>query len=273
MSETSPHPASLRYVNAQRINTADPSIAPIDESVGVVVETAVTIDIDQQESYTLLCTPDDIHALAVGFLLSEGIVESMDHVASIRPCLDDDNLVRVKLRQGDALRADSKGRNLLIVSSCGLCGAENLENKLSSLPKVPDTLRLERQQLRVMTNQLSDVQHLFRATGGAHCIAIFDPDGGMVSWAEDAGRHNALDKAIGKCLLAEKSPKGCSAVLSGRASLEMIGKCARAGIELISAISAPTSLAVETARRCDITLCAFVRKTRATIFTHPRRVV
>ena len=273
MTVSSPHPASLRRVRAQRISTADPAVAPVDEDVSVVVETAVTIDVDGAETYTLLCTPDDIHALALGFLLSEGIVQSMDHVASVRPCTDDSNVVRVRLRSGDLLRAESRGRNLLIVSSCGMCGVEDLESKVHALPKVTDTLRLERQKLRAMSQTLNDHQHLFRATGGAHAVGIFDGEGNMLSIAEDAGRHNALDKAIGKRLLADRSSHGSVAVLSSRASLEMIGKCARAGIELVSAISAPTSLAIDAARRCDITLCAFVRKTRATIFTNPRRVV
>ena len=92
-------------------------------------------------------------------------------------------------------------------------------------------------------------------------------------WAEDTGGHNALDKAIGRCLLEGLPFAGCGAVLSGRISFEIVGKCARAGIELISAISAPTSLSVEMAERCNITLCAFVRESRATVFTLPERVI
>lgn len=273
LSASGPPPTALRRVQALRISTADPSAPAVDEEVSVVVETAITIDVDGAETYTLLCTPDDTHALALGFLLSEGIVSSMDHVATVRPCTDDPSVVRVKLRSGDLLRAESRGRNLLIVSSCGMCGVEDLAAKVQGLPKVGDTLRLDRRVLRTMSDTLNEAQHLFRATGGAHAVGIFAGDGTMLAFAEDAGRHNALDKAIGKCLLAGRSSDGCVAVLSSRASLEMISKCARAGIEVISAISAPTSLAIDAARRCDITLCAFVRKTRATIFTNPRRLV
>jgi FdhD protein len=95
----------------------------------------------------------------------------------------------------------------------------------------------------------------------------------MISFAEDIGRHNALDKAIGKLLLAGRKTAGLGAVLSGRVSLEMVSKSARAGIEVISAVSAPTSLGLEAATRCNITLCAFVRADRATVFANPERIL
>jgi FdhD protein len=114
---------------------------------------------------------------------------------------------------------------------------------------------------------------MFEACGGTHAVGLFDAAGELVAHAEDTGRHNALDKAIGRCLRSGRSPAGLGAELSGRVSLEMVGKCVRAGIEMISAISAPTSLAIEVAERCGLTLCAFVRESRATVFTHPQRVI
>jgi FdhD protein len=120
---------------------------------------------------------------------------------------------------------------------------------------------------------LAGTQALFDECGGTHAAGIYDAEGKILASAEDAGRHNALDKSIGKCLLQQTSTAGLAAALSGRVSLEMVSKGARAGIELISAISAPTTLAIEVADRCGITLCAFVRETRATVFTHPHRVV
>jgi FdhD protein len=102
---------------------------------------------------------------------------------------------------------------------------------------------------------------------------VFDNAGKIVACAEDIGRHNALDKAIGKCLLNDIQTAGRGAALTSRLSLEMVSRCARAGIELITAVSAPTSMAIDVARKCNITLCAFVRETRATVFTHPERVI
>jgi FdhD protein len=260
---------SIRKLTAVRFSTVSGESA--EEQVSVVMEAAVTIDVQGVESYTLLCTPDDNIALATGFLLSEGIVDSLDDIASLEPCKDDQATVRVRLKES-VPRIDDAGRNLLIVSSCGMCGVEGLDARLEALPAVGDSLRVGSPLLLEVGNRLRRNQPLFEACGGTHAAGIFDAEGELLSHAEDTGRHNALDKAIGRCLQSGQSPAGCGAVLSGRVSLEIVGKCVRAGVELISAISAPTSLAIEVAERCGITLCAFVRETRATAFTHPRRV-
>jgi FdhD protein len=116
------------------------------------------------------------------------------------------------------------------------------------------------------------MQHIFRMTGGAHAAGISDSSGKISAFAEDIGRHNALDKAIGKCLLGGLPMKSCAVALSGRVSLEMVTKSARAGIELIAAVSAPTSLAIEAAERWNITLCGFVRSDKLNVYTHSKRI-
>ena len=125
--QDSGHP--IREVSARRLSTADAAGRAVEETVSVVLEAPVTIDVQQVESYTLLCTPDDNLALATGFLLSEGIVDSLEDVASLELCKDDPAIVRVRLKQ-HVPRIDDAGRNLLIVSSCGLCGAEGLDERL-----------------------------------------------------------------------------------------------------------------------------------------------
>jgi len=262
---------SIRKLPALRFSTADPGGKPVEESVAVVLEAPVTIDVQGVESYTLLCTPDDNIALATGFLLSEGIVDNLNDIASLEPCKDDPATVRVRLKES-VPRIDDAGRNLLIVSSCGMCGVEGLDARLEALPAVGDSLRVSSPLLREVGDRLRRHQPLFESCGGTHAAGIFNAEGELLSHAEDTGRHNALDKAIGRCLQSGRSPAGCGAVLSGRVSLEIVGKSVRAGVELISAISAPTSLAIEVAERCGITLCAFVRETRATAFTHARRI-
>jgi FdhD protein len=271
MDESEKNAAPVTSVGAERISTSDSTEPPVEEQVCVVREAPVQIDVEGVETYTVLCTPADKRAMALGFLYSEGVIDSMAEVSVLKQCDDDPNTIRVRLT-GEIPRIADEGRNLLIVSSCGACGSEGLEERIKALPVVGNTLKIESRLLRSVNDALSQRQSLFEACGGTHAAAVFDESGTIVASAEDTGRHNALDKAVGKCLLAGDPTAGRGAALSGRVSMEMVGKCARAGIELITAISAPTSLAVEIADRCNITLCAFVRETRATVLTHPERI-
>jgi FdhD protein len=263
---------AVKYVRADRISTGDEGAPSEEESVCVVEETAVMIDVEGVETYTLLCTPTDRLAMAVGFLFTEGVIEGMADIDVLKKCDDDTDTIRVRLT-GKVPRILDAGRNLLIASSCGLCGSENLKQRVESLPAVGDTFRVEAVLLRSVYDALRKRQNLFEACGGTHAAAVFDETGQVLASAEDAGRHNALDKAFGKCLLEGISTDGRGVALTSRLSLEMVGKCARAGVELITGVSAPTSLAIDVARKCNITLCAFVRETRATVFTHRARVV
>lgn len=129
--------------------------------------------------------------------------------------------------------------------------------------------------LHATAADLHRAQELFPRTGGTHAALLAEVSGRRLAFAEDVGRHNALDKAIGACLLEPRwrqVPAGALAMLSGRVSVELIVKCARAGIELVAAVSAPTATAVEAAQRCGITLCGFVRPGRLTVFTHRHRL-
>jgi FdhD protein len=272
MPEAEQAPQGMRCVQGRRIDTRVSPPQWVGEDVRVVVEAALTIDVEGFDTYTLLCTPTDTEALAMGFLFTEGVIAGPDDLAELRPCADDASVIRARFR-GRIPPIGEEGRNLLIASSCGLCGVESVEKKLASLPAVGDQLRIGADLLKAVNGALRERQTLFKASGGSHAAGIFAGDGELLAWAEDAGRHNALDKAIGSCLVRGVPTAGCGVVLSGRASLDMVGKCARAGIELISAVSAPTSLAVDIAEHTNITLCGFVREERATIFSHPRRIV
>ena len=272
MVEPDKHPETVRYVRADRISTGDAAERTKEENVCVVEEVPVTIDVEGVETYTLLCTPTDKRALAVGFLFTEGVIERMADIKVLKECDDDPDTIRVRLT-GRVPRIEDAGRNLLIVSSCGVCGSENLKERIDALPSVGDTLRIEAELLRSIYGALRKQQSLFESCGGTHAAAVFDESGKIISCAEDTGRHSALDKAIGKCVLARIQTVGRGVALTSRLSLEMVSKCARAGVELITAVSAPTSMAIDVARNCNITLCAFVRETRATVFTHPARIV
>jgi len=235
----------------------------------VIAERAVTVMIDRVGRFTFLCTPTDLEALAVGFAFSEGIIESIEDVVSISS----------GRRNGDAVALGVSnpagagvGRNLIVASSCGMCGARNVEKVFAGIARCKSSLQVPWKVLTGVVDRLKPLQAVFRETGGAHAAGLFTADGEIVSFAEDIGRHNALDKAVGKCLLAGQSAEGCGVALSGRVSFEMVAKAARSGIELIAAVSAPSSLAVRAAAHWNMTLCGFVRAGRANVYTQPERI-
>ncbi|KPK77577.1 MAG: hypothetical protein AMJ79_02765 [Phycisphaerae bacterium SM23_30] len=235
----------------------------------VVREAPLTIEIKNVGTYTIMCTPCDTVALAVGFAFSEGLIESRDDINLLTKCPDDSNVIRMQL--APQKEAPGGERRLLIVSSCGMCGSEDMEKLINSLPKVADNVRLTGKQLVQLTERLRTEQEIFQRTGGTHAAGIVR-DEQLIAAGEDVGRHNAFDKAIGRCLLDGINPAATIAVLSGRISFELVAKAARTGVELIAAVSAPSTLAIEVARRCRITLCGFVRQTEATIYSHPHRI-
>ena len=241
----------------------------ISETCDIVVEAPILIDVAEMGSYTVMALPQDVRALAIGFLMADGIINSIDDIAMLNQCPDDPNIIRIMLANPPKEKTE---RNLVVTSSCGLCGNMAIDELMKSLTPVADDLRISTDSIHLAQKSMRQEQKLFARTGGTHAAAIFDNAGTVVAFAEDIGRHNALDKAIGKCVLTRCSLLGHGVALSGRVSLEMIIKCARAGIELIAAISAPTSLAVKSALQSNITLCAYVRSERLTIFTNSYRI-
>ncbi len=239
------------------------------ETDRVIVEEPLTIMVDRVGSFTVMCTPSDVEALAVGFVYSEGMIRSIEDVAAIFTKDHLPNVIGIEVREPAQLGI---ARNLVVASSCGLCGVRNLQNLLSAVPACPHSLEVPEQLLVEITEKLRPLQTTFALTGSSHAAALFDSEGAIVAFAEDIGRHNALDKAIGKCLLAKRLPRGCGVVLSGRVSLEMITKAARAGLELVVAVSGVSSYAVTAARQWNITLCGFVRNGRINIYTDPTRI-
>lgn len=207
-------------------------------------------------------------ALAIGFAYSEGLISSTRDVALLQ-CCDDDPAVRMRLARPPAVESQ---RSMIVSSSCGVCGVTDVEGLLAALQPATDTLHVTADVIQSVLAEMKSRQVIFSETGGTHAAALFSDAGEIVSFAEDIGRHNALDKAIGACLLEERPTAGLGVALSGRVSFELVAKAARAGLELIAAVSAPTSLAVDAAEKCNITLCGFVRGDRMTVYCHPRRV-
>ena len=253
-------------VNIRRIHQASHAETVADH---VIVEEPLTIMIHKVGSFTVMCTPSDVEALAVGFIYSEGMIRSADEITAIAAKDDLPNVIGIEIQQPAQLGI---ARNLVVASSCGMCGVRNIQKMLSDVPPCQHTLEVPETLLLETTERLRPMQTTFALTGSSHAAALFDRDGTVLAFAEDIGRHNALDKAIGKCLLTRRATRGCGVVLSGRVSLEMIAKAARAAIELVVAVSGVSSYAIAAAQRWNITLCGFVRNGRINIYTDPTRI-
>ena len=257
---------SFESVKITRLSADKP---PVNMDDDVAVEKAITIMIDKVGSFTVLATPDDIESLAVGFLFSEGMIDSIDDVVDIIIKPELPNVIGVSI--GDPSRI-SISRNMIVASSCGMCGARNIVSLLETTPQAEETVELTQIQLNEIIDNLRSSQQVFKKTGATHAAGIFDSTGDIFSWAEDIGRHNALDKAVGNRLIQKQPAQSCGVVLSSRASFEMIAKSARANAEIVIAVSAPSSLAIEAADKWNITLCGFVRPGKANVYTHRQRI-
>jgi FdhD protein len=246
-------------------------------AVGFCIEDGILAD-DSVSNASLGLQPGMMHgipeslALAAGFAFTEGIVDALDEIAGMSVCQERPDVVRMRLRDPGAVAV--RRRNVVMNSSCGVCGGrEQLQDNSIAWTPVPDTLRMTIADFTSIREAMERGQNIFGCTGGAHGAVIFDAHLSVLAMAEDLGRHNALDKVIGYGLLGGKGLAGCGAFISSRISYEMVAKAVRAGFEILAAISAPTSLAIETAERSGITLCGFVRRGNAEIYTHPHRIV
>ncbi len=219
--------------------------------------------------------PSDALSLAAGFAFSEGLFDRIADVESIARCPQAPDVVRIELAPPARARAIARAAGNLrtVRSSCGSCGGEEVEHLLRGVAPVRCATTMPLASLHALVSTMQRRQALWQATGAAHAALLFTPDGDVVAVAEDLGRHNALDKAIGRCLLAGRALDGCGVVLSSRLSFEMVAKAARARLAIVAGVSAASALAVRTAHACGVTLCGFVRDGSATVHTHPRRIL
>ncbi len=239
----------------------------------IAVEEPLEIRINGATLAVAMRTPGADRELAAGFLLSEGIIGGAADVKTIE---SRDGVVDVWLQPGVDLDRDLFGRGTVINSSCGVCGKVSLENLntrgAAALPH--DGFRVRSQTIHDLPAVLRERQDVFERTGGLHAAALFDASGKLVSVREDIGRHNALDKLIGERLLSGALPlRECMVLVSGRAGFELIQKCVMAGVPALAAVGAPSSLAVDAARRFALTLLGFVRNERFNIYSGEWRVV
>jgi FdhD protein len=230
----------------------------------------------------IMRTPGADRDLAAGFLLAEDVVRGADEIGTIEYCQDvtdegRDNTVNVTVTGAavDRLKERlSDRRQVMMTSSCGLCGRRTIESLQAHATAVNGDWTVNGDVIAALPDRLRASQSVFDSTGGLHAAGLFDRAGLLQLSAEDVGRHNAVDKIVGRTLLAGLHPLDASILLvSGRTSFELVQKALLAGIPLIAAVSAPSSLAIELAESANITLCGFVRGPRFNIYTHPRRIV
>jgi len=217
-------------------------------------------------------TPGDDAALALGFLHTEGIIESAAVVTSLDEA---ENVITVSLAPSAEFDPEALRRNTYATSSCGICGKASIEAVRVAIPDRAgaDRFAVEARTLEGLPASLRAHQAGFERTGGIHASATFGPDGAIGRVAEDVGRHNALDKLIGSYLADDALPlTGFGLLFSGRASFELVQKAAVAGCPFVAAIGPPSSLAVELAAEQRMTLVGFLRAGRFNIYTLPHRV-
>lgn len=236
----------------------------------------------QKEVTLTMRTPGADVELAAGFLLAEGIVEKAADMTHFTYCLGSNrdqqqyNLLQVQLRPGLVFDPSTLLRHFATHASCGICGKATVEALWEmgqdSLP--PSTHHPTPEQLQRMPDILHQAQTLFHKTGGVHAAALFSSeDGSLLSWQEDIGRHNAVDKLIGEQLLAHRLPLLETVMLvSGRVSFEIMQKALRGGVPIVAAIGAPSSLAVEVGQEFGMTLLGFVRKDGFNVYCGAERL-
>ncbi|SBU96211.1 FdhD protein [Streptomyces sp. Ncost-T6T-1] len=227
-------------------------------------------------------TPGDDFDLAAGFLVSEGVLHRAGDVAGIRYCAgatadggNTYNVVDVGLAPGVAAPDPSLERNFYTMSSCGLCGKAGLDavRTTAAWSVAEDPLRIGTDVLAALPDRLRAAQRVFDSTGGLHAAGLFTADGELVCLREDVGRHNAVDKVVGHALRSGLLPlRGSVLMVSGRASFELVQKAVMAGIPLLAAVSAPSSLAADLAADSGLTLVGFLRGTSMNVYAGDERV-
>ena len=239
----------------------------------LTIEEPLEIRIGRKPIATTMRTPGHDEELAAGFLISEGIVRARDQIASIS--VSGENRVVVEVAGGVKLNLNSTKRFGTISSSCGLCGKTSIHVIRQNFSAIRSTdIRINIETLLSVPETLRNAQGDFARTGGIHAAGIFALDGSLKIAREDIGRHNAVDKAVGRAFLDELLPLERHLLLvSGRASFEIIQKALAAGIPIVAAVSAPSSLAVELARDSNQTLIGFLRPPSFNIYTHIERVI
>lgn len=275
---------SVQQVNIVKVGEAtseQADLLAVEEPLEIRLGYGPAGDRQQRAISITMRTPGHDFELALGFLFTEGIIQRYEEVESIHYCQDlgrrqsKENVVRIELRpevQPDLQRLQ---RNFYTSSSCGVCGKASIEAIETICPQpIAHHCTVTEEVIHQAPDTLLKAQLVFQYTGGLHAAGLFDTAGKLLLWREDVGRHNALDKLIGACLIGQQLPlQDTFVLLSGRLSFELVQKSVMAGLSVLAAVGAPSHLAVNLAREFDITLLGFVREHRFNIYSGAQRVM
>jgi len=258
------------------------SVQATHETIETILEEPLSLRINNQQVAVLMRLPGLEKELAAGFCISEGLIGAFDDILTIRHCgselpvedLDEDagesrNHVDVIARP-ESLNQDARLDVVRLIRAG--CGAVDVDRAELPLNEVASDLAIDAAAVLSFAKKMREAQVLHKHVGGVHAAALFDRDGELMILCEDVGRHNAVDKAIGHCLLRGIPLDETSLLCSGRLSYEMVTKAIRAGLPLLASVSAPTSLAVDIASRYGLTIVGYLRGGRMTIYCGPERI-
>jgi len=259
--------------NSFASNAAEDLLA-VEQPLEIKIVYGPENDRQQKNISVTMCTPGHDEELAIGFLFTEGIITSKEDIMNCGAA--GNNIVIATLRPGISFDPKKIERHFYTSSSCGVCGKSSIDavKNVFTNSGAKDTISTNATVLTKLPDTLRKQQEVFEHTGGLHASALFDLDGNLLLTREDVGRHNALDKLIGASLNAGNVPlNNHILLLSGRASFELIQKAAMAGLKVVCAVGAPSSLAVELAKETDMTLVGFLRDGRFNIYCGEQRII
>jgi FdhD protein len=258
--------------------------ARLEDTDVAAIESPLELRIHGEPFTVMMRTPGADRELVAGFLLAERIIRSADELGTIGYCADrvsephlSGDVVNVLMDEAHAdhvLGRLAARRHVLTGSSCGLCGRATLEAMEAGLVPLETATHIDASLIATLPDRLRSRQPMFDSTGGMHAAGVFDRHGNALAVAEDVGRHNAVDKVVGSLLLGERLPLSDAVLcVSGRTSYDILQKAWCAGIPIVAAVSAPSSLAVELADKAAIALAGFVRGGGLNVYTRPERII
>jgi FdhD protein len=234
----------------------------------LVREAPWTIHVNGQELVTLLCTPDKMNFMVLGFLAAEGLIESLDDVALLQVCEEEEGVIDVTLTKADALSAPL-GRPVLL-SGCGR--GITFDDLSRSQAKLNSSLTVSPKEISSLMRELRQRAEIYRLAGGTHASALANADG-ILAIAEDVGRHNTLDKIRGECMFHGIPTKDCLLLTTGRISSEMVNKAIKMEVPIVASLTSPTDLAIRLAQAWEMTIIGYVRGVKMNVYTRPDRVI